>query len=95
MPYIVQEYNKLLIILPIANAPDILGYIYTMTQGNPHIRPPEGGNTLGGLERARYLAAKQVQLADVARDQAVGHLAFRSVNNSAAFAEGKLEKWRM
>ena len=48
-----------------ATAPDILGYISTMAMDNPHINVPYGGNTLDGLEHARYLQNVKVQLADI------------------------------
>lgn len=75
-----------------ATAPDILGYISTMTMENPHINVPNGGNTLDGMERARYLQKVKVQLADVHWDQVEGHLAFRSVDNEIDVTKGKLSK---
>lgn len=57
-----------------ATAPDILGYISTMTMENPHINVPNGGNTLDGMERARYLQKVKVQLADVHWDQVASRL---------------------
>ena len=78
-----------------ATAPDVLGYISTMTTDNQHTKVPPGGNTLDGLERARYLYSMKVQLADVKKNQVNGHLAFRSVNDDAEFAEGKLSKEKL
>ena len=75
-----------------ATAPDILGYISTMTMENPHINVPNGGNILDGMERARYLQKVKVQLADVHWDQVEGHLAFRSVDNEIDLTKGKLSK---
>lgn len=75
-----------------ATAPDILGYISTMTMENPHINVPNEGNTLDGMERARCLRKVEVQLADVHWDQVEGHLAFRSVDNEIDFTKGKLSK---
>lgn len=75
-----------------ATAPDILGHISTLTMENPYINVPNGGNTLSGMERARYLRKMKVQLADVHWDQVEGHLAFRSVDNEIDFTKGKLSK---
>ena len=75
-----------------ATAPDILGYVSTMTMENPHIKVPSGGNTLDGIERARYLQKVKVQLADVYWDQVQGHVALRTVENEVDFAKGKLSK---
>ena len=78
-----------------ATAPDVFGYISTMTTDNQHTKVPPGGNTLDGLKRARYLYSMKVQLADVKKGRAHGHLAFRSVDNDAEFAAGKLSKKRL
>lgn len=43
-----------------ATAPDIFGYVCSMTTENPHFRVPSGGNTLDGIERARYLEKVKV-----------------------------------
>lgn len=66
-----------------------------MTVDNQYTKVPTGGNTLDGLDRARYLDKMKVQLADVRRDQAERHLAFRNVENEADFALGKLSKNRL
>jgi hypothetical protein len=49
-----------------ATAPDILGYVSTLTRDNPYTPTvPEGGNNLSGLERARLLSDLPVQIGDV------------------------------
>lgn len=63
-----------------------------MTVENPHIKVPSGGNTLDGIERARYLQKVKVQLADVHWDQVQSHVALRTVENDVDFAKGKLSK---
>ncbi|KIY03227.1 uncharacterized protein Z520_01694 [Fonsecaea multimorphosa CBS 102226] len=55
-------------------APDIFGYVSSLTRDNPHIDLPDGGTTLGGLERARLLRNVKVRIADVSRDGQVGHV---------------------
>ncbi|EXJ73738.1 uncharacterized protein A1O5_03500 [Cladophialophora psammophila CBS 110553] len=55
-------------------APDIFGYVSSLTRDNPHIDLPDGGTTLGGLERARLLRDVKVRIADVSRDGEVGHV---------------------
>ena len=76
-------------------APDSLGYISTMTKDNEHANVPGGGNTLSGLERARYLAEVKVQLADVTPTDEVGHVAFRTVEDAAEVQAGRLSKSRL
>lgn len=78
-----------------ATAPDVLGYISTMRMESPHINVPREGNTLDGLERARFLQNVKVQLANVNWDQVEGHLAFRTVDNEIDFARGKLSTNRL
>ena len=78
-----------------ANAPDILGYVSTMTRENPYTNVPSGGNALDGLQRARLLAGMHVQLADVSKDQDLGYLVLKSVENRAESAEGRPEKKRL
>jgi hypothetical protein len=76
-------------------APDILGYVSTLTRDNPHAAVPEGGNTLDGLERARLLSDLRVQLADVKWGDDKGHIAFRSVEAIDEFRWGKVSRNRL
>ena len=76
-------------------APDILGYVSTMTRDNPHTKIGVGGNTLDGLERARLLHSMKVQLADSTKDQAEGHVVFRSVDPEDEYAKKELDKRRL
>ena len=78
-----------------ATAPDILGYVSTMTRDNHHVDVPIGGNALDGLERARYLADLRVQIADVEAEKVEGHIAFRSVDDDRAFKSGVVAKKRL
>jgi hypothetical protein len=55
-------------------APDIFGYVSSMTRDNPQINLPEGGSTLSGLERARMLKKVKVKIADVSGDDGVGRV---------------------
>ena len=78
-----------------ATAPDILGYVSTMTRDNPHMVLPPGGHTLDGLERARYLSKMEVQLADIAWDKVEGHIAFTNMDTKADLTKGKLSKKKL
>lgn len=53
-------------------APDIFGYVSSLTRDNPHLHLPDGGSTMSGLERARMLKHVRIKLADVANDSGVG-----------------------
>lgn len=60
-------------------APDILGYISSMTRDNPYMRLPPGGSTLSGIQRAGLLKDLRVRLADV-NSADPGHIALVSVD---------------
>jgi hypothetical protein len=46
-------------------APDIFGYVSSMTRDNPHMHLPDGGSTMSGSERARALEYVKVKVADL------------------------------
>ncbi|KAK0708420.1 hypothetical protein B0H67DRAFT_590240 [Lasiosphaeris hirsuta] len=64
-------------------APDILGYVSTMTRDSPHVSVPEGGSALDGTDRARLLKELRVQLQDVRPRDGVGYLAVASLEGPA------------
>ncbi|KAL8918636.1 MAG: hypothetical protein Q9172_005329 [Xanthocarpia lactea] len=84
-----------LVLKEMTSAPDILGYVSTMTRDNVHTAVPSGGNTLDGVERARYLSDMRVQLADTRPGDDVGHIVLRSVNNGNESRKGRLDKRRL
>ena len=81
-----------LILTLVVNAPDTLGYISMITNDNVHAQAPDDGNTLNGLERARYLSDVQVQVADINPADVVGHIALRVIDNAAEVQAGRLGK---
>ena len=84
-----------LVLKEMTSAPDILGYVSTMTRDNVHTAVPSGGNTLDGIERARYLSDMRVQLADARPADEIGHIVLRSVNNGNESRIGRLDKRRL
>lgn len=85
-----------LVLKEMTKAPDILGYVSTMTRDNIHIAVPmSGGNTLDGVERARYLSDMRVQLADARPGDDVGHIVLRSVENGSESRSGRLDRRRL
>ncbi|KAK3364704.1 hypothetical protein B0T25DRAFT_514332 [Lasiosphaeria hispida] len=64
-------------------APDILGYVSTMTRDSPHVSVSEGGSALDGIDRARLLKELRVQIQDVRPHDGVGYLAVASVEGPA------------
>jgi hypothetical protein len=55
-------------------APDVFGYVSSMTRDNPHLHLPEGGTAMSGLERARALKKIKVKLTDLSSDREVGRI---------------------
>ena len=49
-------------------APDIFGYVSSLTRDNPNLQLPETGTTLSGLERARLLKNVKVRIGDTGRE---------------------------
>ena len=73
-------------------APDLLGYVSTMTRDNVYSSVPPGGNVMDGVERARCLADMKVKLADVRPTEDVGHIVFCNVAEQSGFDSGCLNK---
>ena len=79
-----------MILSKITKAPDVLGYVSTMTRDNEYVRVPEGGSTLDGMQRARYLARMKVQLANVRPEDEAGRIALRSLGGGDDANTGRL-----
>ena len=83
-----------LIISTLTKAPDILGYVSSLTRDSPYTRVPVGGDTLDGADRARCLADTKVCIADVRPGEDVGHIAFCTIGDDRQFSVEKLRKGR-
>lgn len=81
-----------MILSKITKAPDVLGYVSTMTRDNEYVRVPEGGSALDGIQRARYLARMKVQLANVRPEDEAGLIALRSLGGGDDTNTGRLMK---
>ncbi|EXJ86721.1 hypothetical protein A1O3_03674 [Capronia epimyces CBS 606.96] len=65
-------------------APDIFGYVSSLTRDNPHIHLPDNGTTLSGLERARLLRNVTVKIGDVSSpDDETGRVGLAQVHNTS------------
>ena len=69
-------------------APDVLGYVSTMTRDNEFAGVPEGGTTLDGAQRTRLLARLKVQLGDVRPEEEVGWIALRGMRGDGGDGVG-------
>ena len=84
-----------MILSKITKAPDVLGYVSTMTRDNEYVRVPEGGSTLDGMQRARYLAHMKVQLADMRPEDEAGLIALRNPGGGDEANTGRLIRNRL
>ncbi|KAL2821317.1 hypothetical protein BDW59DRAFT_174183 [Aspergillus cavernicola] len=66
-------------------APDILGYVSSLTRDNPHISLPAGGSTLSGEDRAKLLRDLPVQIADVDKHRDFGRIVLASRSGDTAY----------
>lgn len=57
------------------SAPDIFGFVSSLTRDSDYFEPIPGGSVLSGPERARRLKDVRVQIADVRSAEKVGHIA--------------------
>lgn len=65
------------------NAPDMIGFVTSMTYNNPYVTLPPGGGTLGAMERAHLLRDVKVKIGDVKWRDTVGHVAFATLGPGA------------
>lgn len=63
--------------------PDYLGYVSTLAKESPHVRMPNGGANLDGMDRARLMKDLRVRLGDVEEGGQVGRLAFARAEETA------------
>ncbi|EON62677.1 hypothetical protein W97_01901 [Coniosporium apollinis CBS 100218] len=57
-------------------APDMMGYVASMTYENSYVGLPKGGSVLDAMERARILRDVRVRIGDVRGGDGIGHVAF-------------------
>jgi hypothetical protein len=71
-------------------APELFGFVTSMTYENPWVNIPRGGTMLDATERARLLKDVEVYIGDVRGNDEVGHIAL-----AAGVPLRKLERGRM
>lgn len=75
-------------------APDIFGYVSSLTRKNHDLDIPDGGPTLSGFERARLMKHVKIKIADVSADGNVGRVGLRHAGyayTDAAAEHGAVE----
>ncbi|KAK2774983.1 hypothetical protein FQN52_000195 [Onygenales sp. PD_12] len=78
----------------LTTAPDILGYVSSLTRENAYIAVPDGGSSLSGLERARLLQDLPVQIVDVHVEKEMGYIALASEGGDDDFGGQRLNRRR-
>jgi hypothetical protein len=71
-------------------APELFGFVTSMTYENPWVNIPRGGTMLDATERAKLLKDVEVYIGDVRGNEDVGHIAL-----AAGVPLRKLERGRM
>ncbi|KAL5321075.1 hypothetical protein ACEPPN_011886 [Leptodophora sp. 'Broadleaf-Isolate-01'] len=64
-----------IILKAIVIAPDILGWVSSLTRDNPYVGTPGGGTAMAGWRRARLLGRVRVRIGDVSEKGGVGYIA--------------------
>ena len=55
-------------------APDIFGYVSSLTRHSPYMSLPDTGTTLSGLKRAGLMKHVKVRIVDIAGSDGDGHV---------------------
>lgn len=71
-------------------APDMMGFVTSLTYSTRHVRLPSSGGTLGAMERARLLKNVRVRIGDVNVDKEVGHVVFGTLDEKSSI--GRLDE---
>jgi len=72
-------------------APDVFGYVSSLTRDNPNIRLPTEGSTLDGLDRARYLKGVKVKIGDlVGESTGAGKIGLAPADQIQHLQKGKI-----
>lgn len=73
-------------------APDIFGYVSSLTRDNQYLQVPDNGTTLGGIERARLLKGVKVKIGDVSGPhESVGRVGLAQVGSGVPVQVANLE----
>jgi hypothetical protein len=73
-------------------APDVFGYVSSMTRDNPHLPLPDGGTTMSGIDRARALKNVKVKITDLNTNASVGRIGLTVADDGTKLS--RLDKLR-
>lgn len=90
--WIVLDYLSCVLLLAAASwslwlrkhtlAPDIFGYVSSLTRDNPHV-PVEGGSALSGVDRAKLMGKVKIRIGNVGEDGDVGKVGIVYIHEDA------------
>lgn len=63
-------------------APDIFGYVSSLTRDNPHV-PVEGGSALSGVDRAKLMNKVKIRIGNVGQDGDIGKVGIVYIHEDA------------
>ncbi|KEF51049.1 uncharacterized protein A1O9_12899 [Exophiala aquamarina CBS 119918] len=73
-------------------APDIFGYVSSLTRDNQYLQVPDNGTTLSGIQRARLLKGVKVKIGDVsAPHEQVGRVGLAQVGSGVPVQVANLQ----
>ncbi|KEF58329.1 uncharacterized protein A1O9_06255 [Exophiala aquamarina CBS 119918] len=76
-------------------APDIFGFVSSLTRDNPNLQLPDGGSTLSGIDRSRRMKHVKVKIGDVGTAAEVGRVGLTALDDGNPLRSPRdLEKGR-
>lgn len=75
-------------------APDIFGYVSSLTRDNPNVDLPNTGTTLGGIERALMLKKIKVKIGDVSAPNEPGRVGLARVDSEIGSSQRHVDDLR-
>ena len=71
-------------------APDILGWVSSLTRDNPYAGAPEGGSAMNGWERTKLLGGLRVRIGDIGGSGSVGYIALGAEEHTRVLQNERL-----
>ena len=97
IPWIVLDFIACIILLAAAIiafwlrkktlAPDIFGYVSSLTRDNPYLNLPTAGSAMSGFQRARAMRGVRVRIADVGGSEDVGRIGLAPADDAQHVSE--------
>ena len=72
-------------------SPDIFNSVSTLTRDSRYMAVPDGGSTLDGIDRIRFLKNEGVRIGDVQPNSSLGKIAFTNLSSTGLELDRKYE----